>query len=121
VVVERALLETELGRLRLSSLIPALDERAKASQVTLALAEPQRAYLRALTTSRCGSATDETPALVALPVRLTDRIAASALDACLCPELLDSALAWERAAVASGQTMSEWAAFAALEMSARPS
>lgn len=120
VIVERSLLDTELHRRGLSSLIPALDQRARAAQVTLALTEPQRAYLRAISTSRFGAAVDETPALVALPMRLSDRVAVATLDECLRPELLDSALIWEQAAAASGQSMSEWAAFAALEASARP-
>ena len=119
-VVERSLLDTELRERGLSSLIPTLDERARTAQITLALAEPQRAYIRELSTSRNGGFVDETPALVALPMRLSDRVAAATVDACLRPELLDSALAWERAAAASGQSMSEWAAFTALETSARP-
>ena len=120
VVVERSLLDTELRERGLSSLIQTLDARARTAQVTLALAEPQRAYLRELSTSRNRDFVDETPALVALPMRLSDRVAAATVDACLHPELLDSALAWERAATASGQSMSEWVAFTALETSARP-
>lgn len=114
VVVERALLDEEFARRGLASLMPALDDAARAARVEVPLAEPQRAYLRALSSGRKHAAPDATSTFVALPMRLTDRVASATLDACLRTELLDSALAWERAAVAAGKTMSEWAAYAAL-------
>lgn len=115
VVVERSLLDDEFARRGLAPLTPVLDEAARAAKVEVALAEPQRAYLRTLCSSRAGTVSNTMPALVLLPMRLTDRVASATLDACLRAELLDSALAWERAAVAAGLTMSEWAAWAALD------
>jgi hypothetical protein len=115
VVVERSLLDDEFARRGLAPLTPVLDEAARAAKVEVALAEPQRAYLRALYPSRNSAAPNTMPAPVVLPMRLTDRVASATLEACLRAELLDSALAWERAAVAAGLTMSEWAAWAALD------
>ncbi|MGD0713483.1 MAG: hypothetical protein ABSB24_04780 [Gaiellaceae bacterium] len=115
VVVERSLLDDEFARRGLAPLMPVLDEAARAAKVEVALAEPQRAYLRALYPSRNGATSNTMPALVVLPMRLTDRVASATLEACLRAQLLDSALGWERAAVAAGLTMSEWATWAALD------
>lgn len=116
VVVERTLLDIEFRTRGMAEMLSLLDERARAEQVILALAEPQRAYLRAISSPHPTAAT--TPTLIALPMRLRDRVAVATLEACLRPELLDFALTWERAAIATGRSMSEWAAFAALELSA---
>lgn len=116
VVVERSLLDEEFGRRGLASLVPELDAAARAAKIQAALSEPQRAYLHALCSHRMANASAAMPALVALPMRLTERVAATTLDGHLRCELLDSALTWERAAVTRGQTMTEWAGFAALDV-----
>jgi len=114
-VVERALLEADLRERGLDFLTTALDARARSTTVEVALSEGQRAYLRVLCEPRVRAAATA-GGLLAIPMRLTERIDAETLDEHVQPELLSSALLWERAAVACGRTMSEWAALAALDL-----
>ncbi len=114
-VVERALLEADLREHSLGSLATALDACARATTVEVALSEGQRAYLRVLCEPRRRTAATQ-GRLLAIPMRLTERISAETLDEHVRPDLLSSALLWERAAVARGRTMSEWAMLTALEL-----
>jgi hypothetical protein len=116
VIVERFLIARDLSIRGLASLASTLDERASTTKVELALSEPQRAYLRVLCSRPTAPLSTDTPHLVAIPMRLTERINAEALDELLQVELLASALIWERAAVATGRTMSEWAALTAADV-----
>jgi hypothetical protein len=115
VVVERSIVDQEFTTAGLDALLDDLDLEAEQTKVEMALSEPQHAYLRTLCAPRA-EAWSRAPALVAIPMRLTDRMRSDILDEHLRPDLLRSALVWERAAVATGRSMSEWAALAALEL-----
>jgi hypothetical protein len=115
-IVERTLLDEDFTRRGLDGLVPALDTRARSTVVEVVLSEAQRAYLRAICKQRIVQLQDGTRHLLAIPMRLTERITADTLDEHLRCELLPSAILWERAAVATGRTMSEWAAFAAHDL-----
>jgi hypothetical protein len=115
VVVERSLLADDLAARRLDEVAARLDAEAAHASVTIALSEPLSTYLCALTSHDRG-ASRSLPQLIALPMRLTERIGASGPAARLDATLLQSALSWERAAVLEGRTMSEWATLKALEL-----
>ena len=107
-IVERALIEAEY-KLRTRNLsVERLDARAECAQVTMELTPATADYLRALN-PRIANASP-TPATFRLPMRLSDRILRLGGIRCLLKsEVLRSGTSWERAAVLSGQTMSEWA------------
>ena len=120
VVVERTLAEADLEACGAAGVIRHLDATAQASAVALELSEPQSAYLRALSrplSERLVGSSRESRLRrsVALPMRLTERIGAADIDQLLKSDAIASALAWERAAVLEGRTMSEWAALRALQ------
>lgn len=115
-VVERALLAGELAEYGFDGLPRRLDAMAARAKVTVELAEPLSAYLAALSRRRPRGAAGSLPRLLAVPMRLTERILARPGRPQLDATLLRSALAWERAAVLEGRTMSEWAAVKALEL-----
>lgn len=117
VVVERSLLGDDLAARGLDKIAARLDAEAAHASVTIELSEPLSAYLAALT-GRGRGASRSLPRLIALPMRLTERIGADGPAARLDETLLQSALSWERAAVLEGRTMSEWATLKALELSA---
>lgn len=117
VVVERALLAGELAGRGVDELAGRLDGEAARARVAVELSEPLSAYLGALSGRRRGGAAGPLPRLLVLPMRLTERILARRGPPQLDAVLLPSALAWERAAVLEGRTMSEWAAVKALELS----
>lgn len=112
VSVERALIVDDIAELGLEWLIDDLDEAASAARVQVELAEPSSAYLRAL---------DGAPGTaplprgdLRLPMRLIDRTARRDPKRLIDPAALGSAVRWERAAVLSGRTMSDWAGGAML-------
>jgi hypothetical protein len=112
-VIERALLEDDDLLMRPAGTPTALDAAAAAAHVTIALSEPQRAYLATLR-GACTSHDSSLPRLIRIPMRLTDRIGDGGVERLLRADLVDSALAWEQAAVLAGRTMAEWAMCAAL-------
>ncbi len=107
VTVERSLLRDELRALGLGDAPPALDTAARAATVTGELSEPLSAYLCALDRSMQGRAHPRN--VLVLPMRLTERMGSVAPALRLDVALFPSAIAWERAAVVAGLTMTEWA------------
>jgi hypothetical protein len=116
VVIESALVTRE--RALDDSVLAELERRAQAARPRAELSAASAAYLREL-----GKAAGEAVALrertvvIALPARLNDRIRSPRA----VPDLIDSAaltggLAWERAAVVSGWTLTEWALVQLLEL-----
>lgn len=107
VTVERSLLRDDIHALGFSSSTALLDSSARTARVARELSEPLSEYLGAL--DRSSRARRHPRNTLVLPMRLTERLGnvapASRLDA----ELLPSAIAWERAAVVAGRTMTEWA------------
>jgi hypothetical protein len=85
---------------------PYLNRRAAEAKVVRELTGPLSAYLQALT-GRARFPRLESP--VAVPVRLFPRVLSVDVGAALVPDILNEAVAWERAAVLSGRLMSEWA------------
>ncbi|MEX2646445.1 MAG: hypothetical protein WD249_09300 [Gaiellaceae bacterium] len=116
ILVERALLDDDLGALGLGSFASLLDAAAAEAAISIELSEGQSAYLRVLYGNERRPA-ENTTCLVAIPMRLTERIGDEGADRLLRAKLLPSARLWERAAVISGRTMSEWATLAALRRS----
>ena len=115
-VVERALLTAELAPHGLGDLADRFDAEAACARVTFELSGSLSAYLAALSgRDRSGGAM--LPSILALPMRLSERILAREGRPQFDATLLASALAWERAAVLEGRTMSEWAAVKTLELS----
>jgi hypothetical protein len=106
-IVERSLLNLELQSLSLPRVTSRLDAQAKEALVEMELTAASADYLRALTCS--ATATGAPAGALKLPMRLSDRILRFGLDQLVRPNLLKSAISWERASVLSGQTMSEWA------------
>jgi hypothetical protein len=115
VVVERSLVADDLVDRARDEIVERLDAEAAKAFVAIELSEPLSAYLCALT-SYDRAAARLLPRLIALPMRLTERIGAQGPTARLDAALLKSALSWERAAVLQGRTMSEWATLKALEL-----
>jgi len=109
IAVERLLLEEDLHQLGLGKASTVLDALAGQARVRRELSEPASAYLASLECDR--RASSRTPAMLALPARLRERIGAREAAELLDARMLASAIAWERAAVLSGRTMSEWALF----------
>jgi hypothetical protein len=114
-VVERALLAGELAEHWRHELDDRLDAEALEARVAVELSEPLSAYLAALSGHTRVEARS-LPRMLALPMRLTERILARQGQPQLDAALLTSALAWERAAVLEGRSMSEWAALKALAL-----
>lgn len=114
-LVERALLASELAAHGVDELADRLDAEAARATVAVELSEPLSAYLFALS-GRGRGAAGSLPRVLALPMRLTERILSRQGRPQLDAALLSSALAWERAAVLEGRTMSEWAAVKAFEL-----
>jgi hypothetical protein len=112
-VVERVLLEGELAAYGRDELTGLLDAAAGRARVAIELSEPLSAYFAALSPRRQGEE-GSLPQVLALPMRLTERIGVRGGCLRLEAALLASALAWERAAVLEGRTMSEWAFVMAL-------
>jgi hypothetical protein len=106
-IVERALIEAEfeVRRERLDS--RRLDSIAATAAVTIELSAATADYLRAL--NRRTGDPSSSPTTLRMPMRLGERILRFGLEPLLRPELLTSALAWERASALAGQTMTEWA------------
>jgi hypothetical protein len=112
-VIERALLDDDDLLMHAAGTPTALDAAAAAARVIIALSEPQSAYLATLR-GACTSRDSSIPRLIPVPMRLTERIGDGGVERLLRTELLDSALAWEQAAVLAGRTMAEWAMRVAL-------
>jgi len=110
--VERSLLTDDLAELDCADIAARLDVTAAQATVSIELSEPLSAYLRALSGHDAAPA-QPLPRSVPLPMRLTERIGPRGPGHLLDGSLLTSALAWERAALLSGRTMSEWAALKA--------
>lgn len=108
VTVERSLLGEDLDFLGLGDRLSVLDVAANAAVVTTELSEPLAAYLCALDRSTNARSRPTFDALV-LPMRISERIGSATPGLRLDVALLPSAIAWERAAVVAGRTMSEWA------------
>jgi hypothetical protein len=114
VTLERQLIGEVLASKGLARLVPDLDETARTATVECELSDGLAAYVRALS-SRGRDLERKPPRIVAIPMRLGERLADSAaIVERLEPRLLNSALAWERAAALRGLTMTEWAGLAAL-------
>lgn len=114
VVLERQLLGEVLACDATATVIDELDVRAQVSTVDRELSDGLAAYVRVLS-CRARDLERTPPHIVALPMRLTERLGdGDSLTARLDSRLLDSALAWERAAALRGLTMTEWAGLAAL-------
>jgi hypothetical protein len=117
VTVERSLLRDDLQALEVDGFESELDTAARAATVTCELSAPLSAYLQAL--DRGPKARKRPRHVIALPMRLTERLGSqSCVGVHLDPALLPSAIAWERAAVLAGHTMSEWAMRAVARRSA---
>lgn len=104
-IVERALIEVELNLSVLA--IERLDRLAEQTTVTMELAPSTADYLRALN-PRSANPLRLSKAF-RLPMRLSDRTLRQGLESLMRPEVLQSGTKWERAAVVSGHTMTEWA------------
>ncbi|MGH2921133.1 MAG: hypothetical protein ACRDKU_03605, partial [Gaiellaceae bacterium] len=116
-LIERALLEEDFAARGLSAMTARLDELAAKAEVKFELSEAQSAYLRVLSRGRAKqSVAHRHPRLLPVPMRLIERMGQEGLVRRLDPAALGAALLWERAAVLSGRTMSEWAALAMLEV-----
>jgi len=113
-VVERSLVEEDLRYGGLGTTLPILDRTASKARVRIALSEPMSVYLRTL--EGAATAASSMRESVRIPMRLTERVAERTLERLLDARMLRSALAWERAAVLSGRTMSEWALLQALSL-----
>lgn len=117
IVVERALIQRDLEQRGLAQRAPELDAIAARMTVNTPISDGLSEYLRVLYDHRAKESAP--PPLVPIPMRLTERISAAVLDELLDPDLFPSALRWERAAAVSGLTMTEWAAFALLDLVSR--
>jgi hypothetical protein len=115
ILIERALLEEDFAARRLGGMTVRLDELAARAEVEIELSEAQSAYLRALSRGSAKQAVAH-PRLLPVPMRLTERLGEEGIAKRLAPGPLGAALLWERAAVLSGRTMSEWATLAMLEV-----
>ncbi len=91
---------------------------ARHAQAKLPLSPAAAAYLRELGTRSIPQALGRTPVTVAFPTRLIERMPPSGVASTLNPAAITEALAWERAAVLVGRTMSEWAMFTLLASAA---
>lgn len=94
-----------------------LDALAAAAVVATRVDAAGCAYLRRLTRREQASARPRAlgdAVIVGLPARLSARLLAADLDDLLANADVESALAWEIAAVLDGRTISEWAPLAAL-------
>lgn len=100
-----------LPRSQTRSLLCAAARRAHAK---LPLSPAAAAYLRELGTRSVSRALGRTPVTVAFPTRLIERMPPSMLVTTLDPAVIPEALAWERAAVLAGRTITEWAMFVLL-------
>ena len=116
VTVERSLLGEELECLGLEDARGTLDCNARVAAVTGELSEPLSAYLGAL--DRSLDARAHPRSRLVLPMRLTERIGPAGPASRLDVALLPSAIAWERAAVLAGRTMTEWALLVLAERAA---
>lgn len=117
VVLERQLLGEVLGRNGIATVVAILDAQAQVATVECELSDGLAAYVRVLS-PRSRDFERASPRIVALPMRLSERLDGSdSIVPRLDSRLLDSALAWERAAALRGLTMTEWAGLAALSAS----
>ena len=105
-VVERVLIAIENEERGLPMDLDRLDSAAATAQVDSELSGASADYLRALG-GRSGIEAPQ-PVNLSIPMRLSDRILRLGIDLLLRPELLPSALNWERASVLAGMTMTEW-------------
>jgi hypothetical protein len=109
-LAERGLLLEELG----TAAAELLDTQAETATVTRALSDASAIYLRSL--SMHMDDRHQMAGHVCLPARLTDRLlAAGGPGRFLLAGAVDQARRWERAAVAAGATMTEWAQSTLLE------
>lgn len=114
ITVERQFIAEVLLRHGLSRLSDDLDRKAQAATIERELSDGLAAYVRVLS-SHARDLERTPPRVVALPMRLSERLGGGeSIITRLDPQLLNSALAWERAAAICGLTMTEWAALAAL-------
>jgi len=90
------------------------------ARATLPLTPASAAYLRELGARSIPWAGEigEMSGRVAFPTRLIERMPPDTVVTILNPDAVAEALAWERAAVLSGRTMSEWAMFVLLASAA---
>ena len=107
ITVERSLLEDDIRTLHLDDPAATLEAKARAAVVTGELSEPLSAYLGSLDRSARGRAYPSN--VLVLPMRLSERIGSCGPAFHLEASLLPSAIAWERASVLAGRTMTEWA------------
>lgn len=114
-LIERALLEEDFAARGLGAMTARLDEVAARAEVEIELSEAQSAYLQVLSRGRAELAVAY-PRLLPVPMRLIERLGEEGVVKRLDPAPLGDALLWERAAVLSGRTMSEWAVLAMLEI-----
>jgi hypothetical protein len=94
----------------LSVRLPQLPQLSNDSEPgRLAQPEASARYLRSLTMGRRSSQISTRPSRnVAIPVRLVSRLGAVDVEQLIDVVALERAVAWEVAALRSGQTMSEW-------------
>jgi hypothetical protein len=115
VVAERSLVVAEHGLT--APQIADLDGRARAARPRTELSAASAAYLRELGSTRAVAPRLGTSVTLALPARLNDRIGSPArLPQLLDADTLAAALAWERAAMGAGLTLTEWALGELLEL-----
>lgn len=88
-----------------------LDGAARAARVLMPLSAAEADYVSALTQGRW----KRRSSLVLVPTRMLARLRSASAEAIFDPDLLRSAIAWERAAVLSGLTMTEWGISAGFE------
>lgn len=112
VLVQRRLALIDLREVGLEPDEHALDAEARLAGPCVALTEPNRAYLRALSGAGYSAPARPRELQLQLPMRFSERILAYGLAELLDEFPLDSALQWERAALCVGRTMGEWALLA---------
>lgn len=111
-VIERGLAAAEIEAGVGGTMLAILDERSVAAELRVSLCGAQSSYLQHLLghSPASGSERPLDSPRVALPTRLLDRLGYNHLDLSGDPEyLLDVAVAWEIAALASGENLCEWA------------
>lgn len=113
-VVERQLAAEAVGADSDPELVRTLDKAAAEAQIRRPISDGLASYLQTLMVGRRMEQPQRDA--VALPARLRDRVGERQLASLLEARYVASALAWERASVSGGFSMTEWAAVTALRL-----